>query len=283
MHDSVVEYLREVRTTAALATYSRKRVMATAFAEWCGQRGTEIAAVSRADIEQYLRSRPWSAETQRIHWHTIRELYRVLGRCQNPADGIVLRRHPRPLPRVATKAALDAVLAGLPGSNTVQTLRDRLMAELAYGSGLRRGELARLDIEDLDLQRRTVYVMGKGGRTRVVPLTTTSIQALGAYLEARGGPNRGPLFVAVRTGRRLSLAMLGLVFRKRFHTHAHALRHACASHMLANGCSLRHIQELLGHRLLCTTQRYTHITPGDLADVIARRHPRASDGPPQAA
>lgn len=282
MHEAVVEYLRDVRRTAALATYTRKRHMAEAFAAWCAQRGKDLVAATRADVEQYLRCRTWSAETRRMHWHTVRELYQVLGYAQNPAEGIVLRRHPRPLPRVAPKAALEAALAGPPVSDTVQALRDRLMAELAYGSGLRRGELARLDIEDLDLERRTAYVHGKGDRTRIVPLTTAALALVRAYLEKRRA-TRGPLFVATRTGRRLSLAMLGLVFRKRFHTHAHALRHACASHMLANGCSLRHIQELLGHRLLCTTQRYTHITPGDLADVIARRHPRASSDPEKAA
>jgi site-specific recombinase XerD len=213
-----------------------------------------------------------------MHWRTIRELYQVLGRTENPAGGIELRRHPRPLPRVPSKNVLDALLVAATAPDTIQTLRDRLMAELAYGSGLRRGELARLDIEDIDQERRTVYVRGKGDRTRIVPLTGAALSLLREYLHRRRA-TRGPLFVAVNAERRLSLEMLGLVFRSRFHTHAHALRHACASQMLANGCDLRHIQELLGHRLLCTTQRYTHIIPNALRTAIGRHHPRARSTP----
>jgi len=278
MHEAVEEYLRQVRLTAANATYTRKRIMAEAFAAWCELHGKDIAAVSRIDVEEHLRSKPWSHETRRMHWHTIRELYQVLGRTENPAGGIELRRHPRALPRVPSKNALDALFVSAKAPDTIQTLRDRLMAELAYGSGLRRGELARLDIEDIDQERRTVYVRGKGDRTRIVPLTGTALALLREYLHRRRA-SRGPLFVALDAERRLSLATLGLVFRSHFHTHAPALRHACASQMLANGCDLRHIQELLGHRLLCTTQRYTHIIPDALRTAIGRYHPRAFDTP----
>jgi site-specific recombinase XerD len=288
MHEQVVEYLRHVRCTAAQATYTRKRQMAVAFATWCERSGkplgvASLATVGCADIERYLLSRStWSHATRRMHWRTIHELYAVLGYVDNPAEGIVLRRHQRPpLPRLPSKGSIGRLFGAKHNGQDLQALRDRLMAELAYGSGLRREEMVRLDIEDIDLEQGTVYVHGKGGRTRIVPLTAAAMAVVRRYLERRRA-TRGPLLVAEQSMRRLKPVSVDWVFRRRLGVRPHGLRHACATHMLANGCSLRFIQELLGHVNLRSTERYTHITKQGLARILARYHPMARNAPSKA-
>jgi hypothetical protein len=153
-------------------------------------------------------------------------------------------------------------------------LRRQTSAESSRsGSGLRRCELTRFDVEDIDFDGKQVYVNGKGGKTRIVPLTATAVSALSEYIALRHA-SRGPLFVTVK-GRRLHGITVNLIYHKKYRTRPHLLRHACATHLLKNGCDLRLIQQLLGHEHLTTTQRYTHILPVDVATAVERLHPRA--------
>lgn len=145
------------------------------------------------------------------------------------------------------------------------------MAELAYGSGLRRGELERLNIEDIDLENGTAQVRGKGGKMRIVPLTAITIEFIRRVIADRKA-YRGPLLVSF-TGRRLGGGAIGWIFAEKIGIRPHLLRHACATHMLRNGCNLRVIQDLLGHARLTTTMLYTHINKRDLQKVVNGFHP----------
>ncbi|MEM7254676.1 MAG: tyrosine-type recombinase/integrase, partial [Pseudomonadota bacterium] len=162
--------------------------------------------------------------------------------------------------------------------------RDRAMLELFYSSGLRLAELARLDVGDVDGEGGQVSVLGKGDKTRVVPVGRVALDALDAWGEVRAAlalRSEPALFVSHR-GRRLGHRGI----QRRLHhwaqrlgisggAHPHMLRHSFASHVLESSGDLRAVQELLGHANLATTQIYTHINFQRLADVYDAAHPRA--------
>ncbi|MSO45460.1 MAG: tyrosine recombinase XerC [Acidobacteria bacterium] len=168
--------------------------------------------------------------------------------------------------------------------------RDRAILELFYASGLRRSELAGLDLEDVNLNARMVRVTGKGGKQRLAPFNTSAASTIRAYLKdrallvrARAG-DADPVFVNYR-GARLTVRSIDRLVRRhmaawstRLGVSPHALRHSFATHLLQRGADLRAIQELLGHARLSTTQRYTHVNAAQLLDVYRKSHPRA--GPP---
>ena len=186
------------------------------------------------------------------------------------------RRLPSFLPKDEATQLLDAgPAAGAAG------LRDRALVELLYASGLRVAECCGLDVDDLDEGRRTVRVLGKGDKERVVPVGETALEALAAYLAMRGRA-RGALFRNARGGRLTTRSALrivkGLARRAGLGQRVtpHTLRHSFATHMLGEGADLRLIQELLGHSRLSTTQRYTHVSPEHLMRVYDATHPRAT-------
>jgi integrase/recombinase XerC len=158
--------------------------------------------------------------------------------------------------------------------------RDLAILELLYASGLRVSELAGLDLDDVDRGERTVRVLGKGSKERIVPYGGAASRALESWLGDRGEA-RGPLFTNARGGRltvrsvhtivRRSARAAGITRRVSPHT----LRHTFATHLLEGGADLRAIQELLGHSRLSTTQRYTHVGAEQLMKVYDRAHPRA--------
>jgi integrase/recombinase XerD len=171
--------------------------------------------------------------------------------------------------------------APFPGS--VLGKRDRAALETLYGTGIRRGECVRLDLTDLDLGQGVLLVRdGKGRKDRFVPVAGRAALALDLYLRERpalvSDPREGALFLS-RFGRRLGkVGLAALVARHalaaRVSAHPHALRHACATHLLKGGADVRHVQELLGHKSLQTTALYTRVGVEDLRQVLARCHPR---------
>ena len=214
----------------------------------------------------------------------VRSCFRFLARRGalevNPARQVRGPRLPRRLPSFLPVDE-TAVLLGRAPEPSVTGARDRALLELLYASGLRVAEGCGLDLEDLDEVRHTVRVLGKGDRERVVPVGETALGALAAYLELRGR-RRGPLFLNARGGR-LTPRSARRIVRARARQAGigqrvtpHTLRHSFATHMLGAGADLRLIQELLGHRRLSTTQRYTHMSPEHLMRVYDAAHPRAT-------
>jgi integrase/recombinase XerC len=158
-------------------------------------------------------------------------------------------------------------------------LRNRALLELAYGAGLRVSELAALDRADIDLREGLVDVRyGKGRKQRLVPFGPPAAEALAQWMQTSAGK---ALFLNHQGGR-LSTRSIYRIVRDSgvkhglTDVHPHALRHTCATHMLAGGADLRAIQEQLGHASLATTQRYAHVSPQQLVDVYRAAHPRAS-------
>jgi integrase/recombinase XerC len=155
------------------------------------------------------------------------------------------------------------------------------VVEVLYGSGLRVSELCGLDVDDIDRARCLVRVLGKGSRTRLVPLSEPSIDAIDAWC-THGRPLMASssagaaLFVNLRGGRLGPRDVRRILdCRAEAPVHPHALRHTYATHLLDGGADLRTVQELLGHADLGSTQIYTHVSKERLRRVVERTHPRA--------
>ena len=200
-------------------------------------------------------------------------------------------RTPRRLPEVLSQDQVAAVLetsqaGGAAHQDRALAMRDAAIMELLYATGIRVSELCGLDLGDLDEERRTVRVLGKGGRERAVPAGIPAIRAVGAW--AREGR---PAVVTPRSGFALFLGARGgrldpRTARRVVHASIaavpgtpdsgpHGLRHAAATHLLEGGADLRSVQEILGHASLTSTQIYTHVSVERLRSAYRQAHPRA--------
>lgn len=205
----------------------------------------------------------------------------------NPARNLRLKTRRRELPRVLDVDALQALLdAPAPAEEPEQSLwrRDRAAMELFYSSGLRLAELANAQLTDLDLAAGYITVVGKGNKTRRLPVGCKAREALADWLELRARwavPGGDWLFLGPK-GQRFSerAIQLRLAHQARRaglaqHLHPHMLRHSFASHLLESSHDLRAVQELLGHADISTTQIYTHLDYQHLAEVYDQAHPRS--------
>ena len=175
------------------------------------------------------------------------------------------------------------VLVEKPDDNEVLGLRDRAILELLYSSGLRVSELNSIKIGDTDLTSTFVKVLGKGGVERIVPVGSKAIDAIKTFLEKRNEltPKVDYLFINSRGGR-LSVRSIARMVKKYAslsgipkNISPHVLRHTFATHLLGGGADLRAIQEMLGHKSLSTTQRYTHASIEKIMEIYDKTHPRA--------
>jgi integrase/recombinase XerC len=175
------------------------------------------------------------------------------------------------------------VLVEKPDDNKVLGLRDRAILELLYSSGLRVSELNSIKIGDTDLTSSFVKVLGKGGVERIVPIGSKAIDAIKYFLEKRNEltPKVDYLFINSRGGR-LSVRSIARMVKKYANLSGipknispHVLRHTFATHLLGGGADLRAIQEMLGHKSLSTTQRYTHASIEKIMEIYDKTHPRA--------
>lgn len=250
-----------------------------------------IAAFAAArSLERTGSKRPIAARTLARSLAAVRSFLRYVERRGYPtgaARGAVPRvSMPETLPASLPEGALNALLDELTENtrpDDMRALRGLAVAECLYGAGLRVGELAGLTRGRLDERRQLVRVLGKGSRERVVPLGGRGVKALRRYWAALGRePGSDEALLSGSRGRGITartlerdvesiLARLG----PNAATHAHALRHSFASHLLERGADLRAVQELLGHQNLATTQIYTHITRRRIKAAYTRAHPRA--------
>ena len=199
----------------------------------------------------------------------------------DPSRRLTAPRGEGRLPHVLKAEELTALFEDRGAGGPVE-LRDRAVVELLYGSGLRVGELCGLRPADVDLVRGQVLVWGKGSKQRQLPMSESSVEAVGGWLERGRAPLTGSetpadaLFLNAR-GRRLTPRDVRRILDRRAAspTHPHALRHTYATHLLDGGADLRAVQELLGHENLATTQLYTHVSKERLRTVYDATHPRA--------
>ncbi len=207
----------------------------------------------------------------------------------DPAARLQVPRARRTLPAVLRQdQALAAMAAADRGAQErhPMALRDRLIVEMLYATGIRVSELCGLDVDDVDTGRRLLRVLGKGDKQRTVPFGRPALAALTDWL-ADGRPHlatpeSGPALLLGPRGRRLDPRQARTVVHQTVGAVAgapdigpHGLRHSAATHLLEGGADLRVVQELLGHSTLATTQLYTHVTVARLRAVHDQAHPRA--------
>lgn len=229
-----------------------------------------------------------SATTVARRLSAARSLFRWLGHegvvLDNPAAEV---RNPRKSERLPDRLDVEDVAAILeaPDPASPAGLRDRALLELLYGAGLRVSELVGLDLDELSFADRTVRVLGKGSKERVVPFGRRAADSLRRYLTAitplRSKTNAEALFLNLRGGRLTDRSVRRILDAAvetaslRRGVHPHVLRHSFATHLLESGMDLRAIQELLGHSRLSTTQRYTKLSLERILEVYDQTHPRA--------
>jgi len=242
------------------------------FALALGERGLDPASQARvlSTARAFFR---WLFETQRIPG--------------NPATGLRNPKQAQKLPAFLTEEESRSLLE-LPPAVDFPSARLRCLLEFLYASGLRVSELTGLDLQDVLREERTLHVLGKGNKERLVPfheaaggILDTYLVYRGAFLAEHGLQPTAALFLNQRGGRLtptsvrtfLGKALEEVALRARISPHA--LRHSFATHLLNRGMDLRAIQELLGHASLSTTQRYTHLNLEQLAKTYENAHPRA--------
>jgi len=208
----------------------------------------------------------------------------------SPADAVLTPKQEKRIPSYLTVDDMFRLLDAIK-TDTLFGLRNRAMFEVLYSSGVRISELAGLSMDDIDFNDRSIRVMGKGSKERIVPVGRKALAALRAYrqeLAADNGKNRmaegaktdDPAFLNKNRGR-LSARSIARILEKASRecgipvpVSPHAFRHSFATHMLDSGADLRVVQELLGHKSLSTTQKYTHVSIDRLMEAYDKAHPR---------
>ncbi|MEE9187035.1 MAG: tyrosine recombinase XerC [Bacteroidota bacterium] len=206
----------------------------------------------------------------------------------NPAATIGTPKLEKRLPLFLDEGSMEKILAAPDRSNR-NGIRDAAVMELLYSTGIRLGELLRLSLEDVDFENRTIKVLGKGSKQRVVPFGKKASEALRTYLNKRQefvnrntrGDDRRALFLSVG-GKRIYAKAVYLIVKRYIgqvseieKKSPHIIRHTFATHLLNRGADLRAVMELLGHESLSTTQLYTHVTVDRLKKTYRLAHPKA--------
>jgi integrase/recombinase XerD len=267
------------------------------FGEFMSRRGESVLNAAHGDLAAFLSElatgaagrAPVSPATLQRKVACLRSFYRYLRREElighDPTADLRGPRKTQRLPKVLSRDEVAALLRQPKGTEP-KALRDRAMLELMYACGLRASETISLKLTDIDLQEALLRTRGKGSKERLVPIGRDAVKAVSAYLQ-HGRPllvsdhQRPQLFVNSRGG---ALTRQGLYKVIQGHAHGaglqdkmspHTLRHTFATHLLAGGCDLRSLQEMLGHADLATTQIYTHLSAERLKDTYFKAHPRA--------
>ena len=281
------------------------------FAEYCSPPGESPPALASIDIllirefmaDCFRRGNTNRSVSRKLS--ALRAFFKFLVRegivAANPAKLVSMPKTPKTLPVVMTPQQTNDLIDSIPASGqsgggetpstppstpkekaaVARRLRDRLIFELLYGSGLRVSELVGLNRDDMDRNERWIRVRGKGRKERLTPFGARAAEALERYLATRDPADEPALLLNARGGRLSARSVerivkhYALLFSGDPGLHPHSLRHAFATHLLSDGADLRAIQELLGHASLSTTQKYTQLSLNELMAVYDRSHPKA--------
>jgi integrase/recombinase XerD len=293
--DAFLEMMAVERSAArnTLTAYAKDLIDCSGF---LAGRGRDLSDASDEDIEAYFHElglRGLAPATAARRRASVRQFYRfVLGegwRKDDPSRRVDAPKKGRPLPKVLSRAEVEALIAAAGARDGASGLRLGCMIEILYASGLRISELLALTLSSLARDPAYLIVRGKGGKERLAPLNDAARQAVKAYLPVRVQflakgvkdspwlfPSRGAggKLTARRMAQMLDEAALGAGIDAA-RVSPHVLRHAFATHLLEGGADLRAVQTLLGHADIATTQIYTHVAEDRLREVVQKRHPLA--------
>lgn len=255
-------------------------------------KGRDEARLARADLGDARRyvmtlmgQRRYSAAAVRRRIASLRAFFKYLKRTgrrtDDPLADLKPPKEPKTLPKVLTEREVAKLLAAkVHTDDEFLFARDHAMLELLYAAGIRVAELVGLDTADVDRERRTLRVTGKGNKQRMTLMNRTAVRALNRWLAVRPASQTDALFVG-KSGKRLTTRMVQYMFRalkqaagiERFAS-PHTLRHSFATHLLERGADLVVIKELLGHENLSTTQIYTNVSLEHIRQTYDDAHPR---------
>ena len=251
----------------------------------------DIADIKEADIRPFLgwlHDKGLAKRSLRMKLAAVRSFFRFFLRSgdleHNPASLLVSPKIDKKLPSFLQQKEADN-LWGVFDLSNASGRRDRALCELLYGSGLRVSEALQLNLGDIDIRSRTVRVLGKRSKERVVPVTQESIKSIDVYLEMRSqlapSQEERALFIGNRGMRLSNISAYRIVKRalgpitEAQRKSPHILRHSFATHLLDNGADLSAVSDMLGHSSLSTTQVYTHVSVERLKEAYKKAHPRS--------
>ena len=286
------------RTIAAMPSYFK--LLARFMAEVKLHDVQALTSTHLLDFQRWLYYEPtWkdtarSVASQNRVLSVVRGFFKFLKQegytSHDPAAQMLLAREPDALPRNVLTPQEARKIIEAPDVQTSLGYRDRTILEVLYATGIRKNELMNLTLADVNLEEELLRINdGKGGRDRVVPLSGIACSFLESYIKAirpellqckDSQSNTPRLFISLR-GRPMARNTVGAVVEKyakqariKKHVTCHLWRHTCATHLLKNNANLRHVQEMLGHRSLATTERYLRLTITDLKEAHRKFHPR---------
>lgn len=241
------------------------------------------------DYLAYMYQKKYMKKTISRHISTLRSFYKYLNNenilNKNPMILISNPKLDKKLPNFLYYDEL-LVLLNIPNKETTLGLRDALILELLYSTGIRVSELINIKIKDINFNDKKILILGKGNKERYVLYGNTLMELLDLYLNnSRSKLNKNSEYLILNkngdkiTDRGIRLIIQNILKKGEldYHVSPHTLRHTFATHMLDNGADLKSVQELLGHENLSTTQIYTHVTNERLRSVYLNTHPRAKE------
>ncbi len=284
-----LDYIRHERALSINTQAAYRRDLAI-FGDWlAGRHPTRLSVRDLGDYLAHLGKRGLARASVARQAATLRTFYAFLQLeglvTESPAELLAPGRRDDTIPGVLTPDQVERLLANPDATGPIGN-RDRAVLELLYATGCRASEVSAMRVTDIHLGEQFCTCRGKGDKERVVPLGRRAITALGSWLE---GPRRqfaaraGGASWAVLSSRGNRLSRMRIWEIVRLHAGGagvpadigpHTLRHSFATHLVAGGVDLRHVQEMLGHASIATTQRYTHVDAGRLRGIHERFHPR---------
>lgn len=290
--DLIREYLTYCRVEKGLAANSIESYEndLTRLNDWAEKNSLELISLTRQDLREWLidlGGEKLSENSKRRLISSVRGFYKFLmfdGHIkQNPAEDLVAPQKGVYLPRFLNQTEIEILLAA-PDTATDIGLRDRAILELMYASGLRVSETANLKISNIDIDSGILTTIGKGSKTRRVPVGSSAIEWLKSYLALRRKQEHieiDNIFVSTNgspLNRQAIYAMIKEHAKKCGFdgVSPHTLRHSFATHLVQNSADIRSVQQMLGHADISTTQIYTHVTNAQLKKNYDRFHPRSS-------
>ncbi len=287
----ISEYLSYVKVEKGLAknsieSYERDLAKLSA---WAGKNDFDIVTLTRQDLREWmidLGRTELSDNSKRRLISVLRGFYKFLmidgHNTKNPAENLDVPQKGRYLPKFLNQAEIELLLA-VPDVSTETGLRDKAILELMYSSGLRVSEVVTLQINDIDLDAGILTCIGKGSKTRRVPVGSSAVEWLKSYIALRRKKENievQNLFVtplAAQLNRQLIFLFIKEYAAKcgLQHVSPHTLRHSFATHLVQNRADIRSVQQMLGHADISTTQIYTHMTDAHLRKSYDQFHPRA--------
>jgi integrase/recombinase XerD len=292
-------YLKNLASTGrAFLTIKGTRYALAGFSAFLDKEGISEVQELTADLlrdyqeelslSQTATGRTLSLRSQGLLLSRVKGFTRYLKECDylvgDPGAALVLPKRPKCLPKVILNQQEVKQLLDAPDGRSRQGYRNRIILELLYDTAIRRAEVSAIKLSDLDLDSGFILIHGKGDKERVVPLSTRVSDLVRSYiLMVRPfyvkGEDPGYLILN-RFGSRMDANGVWAVVKRCLHlsglkrnVSTHTFRHTCATHMLKNGAPIRHLQEMLGHESLESTQIYTRVTISDLKEVHRRFHP----------